>query len=37
VFDGATLLGFSAVHYKPTVKTVHRPHAAGAVGPTHRR
>lgn len=37
VFDGATLLGFSAVHYKPTAEIVHRVHAAGAVRPTHRR
>lgn len=37
VFDGATMLGFSAVHYKPTAEIVHRMHAAGAVHPTHRR
>ncbi|MFF1876061.1 GNAT family N-acetyltransferase, partial [Kitasatospora herbaricolor] len=37
VFDGPTMLGFSAVHYKPTAEIVHRVHAAGAVRPTHRR
>jgi mycothiol synthase len=37
VFDGAMMLGFSAVHYKPTAEIVHRVHAAGAVRPTHRR
>lgn len=37
VFDGATMLGFSAVHYKPTAKITHRVHAAGAVRPSHRR
>ena len=37
VFDGATMLGFSAVHYKPTAEIVHRVQAAGAVRPTHRR
>ncbi|KUL39282.1 GNAT family N-acetyltransferase [Actinoplanes awajinensis] len=37
MFDGATMLGFSAVHYKPTAEIVHRVHAAGAVRPTHRR
>ncbi|WP_436531747.1 GNAT family N-acetyltransferase [Actinoplanes sp. HUAS TT8] len=37
VFDGATMLGFSAVHYKPAAEVVHRVHAAGAVRPTHRR
>ncbi|SLL99093.1 MULTISPECIES: GNAT family N-acetyltransferase [unclassified Actinoplanes] len=37
VFDGATMLGFSAVHYKPAAQVVHRVHAAGAVRPTHRR
>ncbi|GAA1449059.1 GNAT family N-acetyltransferase [Leifsonia poae] len=37
VFDGATMLGFSAVHYKPAADIVHRVHAAGAVRPTHRR
>ena len=37
VFDGATMLGFSAVHYKPAAEIVHRVHAAGAVRPTHRR
>jgi mycothiol synthase len=37
VFDGATMLGFSAVHYRPTAETVHRVQAAGAVRPTHRR
>jgi mycothiol synthase len=37
VFDGATMLGFSAVHYKPMAEVVHRVHAAGAVRPTHRR
>lgn len=37
VFDGARMLGFSAVHYKPTAEVVHRVHAAGAVRPTHRR
>ncbi|MHA7984988.1 GNAT family N-acetyltransferase [Rathayibacter sp. CAU 1779] len=37
VFDGATMLGFSAVHYKPIAQTVHRVQAAGAVRPTHRR
>jgi mycothiol synthase len=37
VFDGATMLGFSAVHYKPTAEVVHRVQAAGAVRPTHRR
>ncbi|GIJ48209.1 hypothetical protein Val02_50950 [Virgisporangium aliadipatigenens] len=37
VFDGATMLGFSAVHYKPNAEIVHRVHAAGAVRPTHRR
>lgn len=37
VFDGATMLGFSAVHYKPTAEIVHRVQAAGAVRPSHRR
>lgn len=37
VFDGSTMLGFSAVHYKPAAEIVHRVHAAGAVRPTHRR
>ncbi|WP_349867104.1 GNAT family N-acetyltransferase [Leifsonia sp. WHRI 6310E] len=37
VFDGATMVGFSAVHYKPEAETVHRVQAAGAVRPTHRR
>jgi mycothiol synthase len=37
VFDGATMLGFSAVHYKPAAEIVHRVQAAGAVRPTHRR
>ena len=37
VFDGATMLGFSAVHYKPEAEIVHRVQAAGAVRPTHRR
>ncbi|WP_037609061.1 GNAT family N-acetyltransferase [Streptacidiphilus rugosus] len=37
VFDGATMLGFSAVHYRPTAEIVHRVQAAGAVRPTHRR
>lgn len=37
VFEGATMLGFSAVHYRPTAEIVHRVHAAGAVRPTHRR
>lgn len=37
VFDGATMLGFSAVHYKPVAEVVHRVHAAGAVRPDHRR
>lgn len=37
VFDGARMLGFSAVHYKPTAEIVHRVQAAGAVRPTHRR
>lgn len=37
VFDGATMLGFSAVHYKPMAEVVHRVQAAGAVRPTHRR
>ena len=37
VFDGETMLGFSAVHYKPTAEIVHRVQAAGAVRPTHRR
>ncbi|WP_371484104.1 GNAT family N-acetyltransferase [Kitasatospora sp. NBC_00315] len=37
VFDGATMLGFSAVHYKPMAEIVHRVQAAGAVRPTHRR
>lgn len=36
-FDGATMLGFSAVHYEPTAEIVHRVQAAGAVRPTHRR
>ncbi|MET3806076.1 ribosomal protein S18 acetylase RimI-like enzyme [Nakamurella sp. UYEF19] len=37
VFDGATMLGFSAVHYKPTAEIIHRVQATGAVRPTHRR
>jgi GNAT superfamily N-acetyltransferase len=37
VFDGPTMLGFSAVHYEPTAEVVHRMQAAGAVRPTHRR
>jgi ribosomal protein S18 acetylase RimI-like enzyme len=37
VFDGATMLGFSAVHYQPTAEIVHTVQAAGAVRPTHRR
>lgn len=37
VFDGSTMLGFSAVHYQPTAEVVHRVHAAGAVRPDHRR
>ena len=37
VFDGATMLGFSAVHYKPMAEGVHRVQAAGAVRPSHRR
>jgi mycothiol synthase len=37
VFDGATMLGFSAVHYTPEAEVVHRVHAAGAVRPDHRR
>lgn len=37
VFDGSTMLGFSAVHHKPVAEIVHRVHAAGAVRPTHRR
>jgi mycothiol synthase len=37
VFDGATMLGFSAVHYKPAAEIAHRVQAAGAVRPTHRR
>ena len=37
VFDGATMVGFSAVHYKPAAEVVHRVQAAGAVRPTHRR
>lgn len=37
VFDGATMLGFSAVHYKPIAESVHRVQAAGAVRATHRR
>lgn len=37
VFDGAAMLGFSAVHYRPAAEIVHRVHAAGAVRPTHRR
>jgi GNAT superfamily N-acetyltransferase len=31
VFDGATMLGFSAVHYKPMAEVVHRVHAARGV------
>lgn len=37
VFDGLTMLGFSAVHDTPAAEGVHRMQAAGAVGPTHRR
>jgi mycothiol synthase len=37
VFDGATMVGFSAVHYEPTAEIVHRVQAAGAVRPSHRR
>ncbi|OJX75711.1 GNAT family N-acetyltransferase [Leifsonia sp. 71-9] len=37
VFDGTTMVGFSAVHYKPAAEIVHRVQAAGAVRPTHRR
>jgi ribosomal protein S18 acetylase RimI-like enzyme len=37
VFDGPTMLGFSAVHYEPAAEVVHRMQAAGAVRPTHRR
>lgn len=37
VFDGSTMLGFSAVHDTPAAEGVHRMQAAGAVGPTHRR
>ncbi len=37
VFDGATMLGFSAVHHQPTAEVVHRVHAAGAVRPDRRR
>jgi mycothiol synthase len=37
VFDGATMLGFSAVHHKPDAEIVHRVHAAGAVRPAWRR
>ncbi|MFJ3391281.1 GNAT family N-acetyltransferase [Leifsonia aquatica] len=37
VFDGATMVGFSAVHYKPAAEIIHRVQAAGAVRPTHRR
>ena len=37
VFDGARMLGFSAVHYKPTAEIVHRVKTAGVVRPTHRR
>jgi mycothiol synthase len=37
VFEGATMVGFSAVHYRPSAEVVHRVHAAGAVRPTHRR
>lgn len=37
VFDGAVMVGFSAVHYKPMAEIVHRVQAAGAVRPTHRR
>jgi mycothiol synthase len=37
VFDGARMLGFSAVHYTPEAEVVHRVHAAGAVRPDHRR
>lgn len=37
VFDGPTMLGFSAVHHEPAAEVVHRMQAAGAVRPTHRR
>ncbi|WP_088282156.1 GNAT family N-acetyltransferase [Kineosporia sp. A_224] len=37
VFDGPTMLGFSAVHYEPTAEVVHRMQAAGAVHPARRR
>ena len=37
VFDGEVMVGFSAVHYKPTAEVVHRVNAAGAVRPSHRR
>ncbi|MGY4644967.1 GNAT family N-acetyltransferase [Cellulomonas sp. URHB0016] len=37
VFDGPTMLGFSAVHHQPTAEIVHTVQAAGAVRPTHRR
>ena len=37
VFDGPTMLGFSAVHDQPPAEVVHRVQAAGAVRPTHRR
>lgn len=37
VFDGPTMLGFSAVHHEPTAEVVHRTQAAGAVRPDRRR
>ena len=37
VFDGATIIGFSAVHYHPEAVDIHRVNAAGAVRPSHRR
>jgi mycothiol synthase len=37
VFDGTTMVGFSAVHYKPAAEVVHRVNAAGAVRPSYRR
>lgn len=36
-FDGATMLGFSAVHHQPDAEVVHRVQAAGAVRPSRRR
>ena len=37
VFEGARMLGFSAVHHQPVAEVVHRVNAAGAVRPDHRR